>query len=524
MERKRYSAVVAAVAAGALLLTACSSGRDETTSPGNADSATNGGVTTHPTLTLGVRSELPAWNPSQANVNDSQQVFQTAYDTLIRRLPDGSFEPMLATDWSYNDDLTELTVNLQDGVTFSDGTEFDADTVVANYENLRDGGGPQADTTATIERIEVVDADTVVYHLSESNPAFLLFLSGTTGFQASPEAIAADTLDLEPVGSGPYIFDASRSTLGSTFTLTARDDYWAPDLQLFDEVTFISLQDTTARLNALISGQVDAAIVDVGMAKQAESAGLELTPYSVDWTGLILQDRDGELEPALSDVRVRQAINMAIDREVLVTNVLDGHGTGTSQFFGADTPGFDPELDTYYQYDPEKARQLMADAGFADGFAVTLPATASLGSAAILDVVTDQLSEIGIRVTWESFPGWGPFVGEVQSGDYPMPFMNQAQGDTWVEVRKMLAPEAVYNPLNYETETSKKLIEELLGNAGDEAAFEATAVELGTYITEEAWFAPIYRFDMMYFHSPDIIVTPQPQVSSPAIYNYAPTN
>ncbi|MBX3078714.1 MAG: ABC transporter substrate-binding protein [Cryobacterium sp.] len=469
-------------------------------------------------LKIGSRNEMKSWNPSQANVNDSQQMYQTAYDTIIRRAPEGELEPMLGTSWSWDETNTELTVDLRTDVTFSDGTAFNADAVVANMENFRDGNGPQASTMRRLDTVEAVDDDTVVYRLSEPDPAFLLYLAGSAGFQASPTALADGGVDAVPVGSGPYVYDEARSMAGSSYVLVARDDYWAPELQKFDEVHLLVLSDLTARLNALLSGQVNAALLDPTVADQAEKQGKEITAYEVDWGGLFIEDRDGTIQPALGDVRVRQAINHAIDRDGMVKAVLHGRGTPTSQIFGPATAAYDPELDDYYAYDLDKARALMAEAGYADGFDVTLPTVGTLPQS-LMPLLTDALGQINIRVEWVSFPGWGDYVGEVSSGKYPMPFMNQIQGDTWLEVQKLVAPTGLYNPLGTTDPEVADAIERL---QTDPASFDKTAAELGRHLVEEAWFAPFYRLQLVYATSPEIDVVPQVQVSCPAIYNYSP--
>lgn len=469
-------------------------------------------------LKIGARNDVKSWNPNQANVNDTQQMYQVAYDTIIRRSPEGGLEPMLGTSWSYDDSNTALTVKLRTDVTFSDGTAFDADAVVANMDNFRNGNGPQTSTMRRLDSVEAVDAETVVYHLTEPDPAFLLYLSGSAGFQASPTALAAGSTESVPLGSGPYVYDEARSTTGSNYVFVPREGYWAPELQKFDEVEFVVLGDLTARLNAFLSGQVNAALLDTNVADQAEKQGNTLTAYEVDWGGLFLMDRDGTLEPALKDVRVRQAINHVIDREGMVRAILQDRGTPTSQMFGPASAAYVKDLDDYYDYDVAKAKKLMAEAGYADGFDVKMPTVGSLRQE-LMPLVADTLAQINIRVEWVSFPGWGDFVGEVSSGKYPMPYMNQIQGDTWVEVQKMIAPTGLYNPLGT---TDPEVADAITRLQNDPEAFDKTAAELGRHLVEQAWFAPFYRQQLIYFTSPGIDVVPQVQVSCPSIYNYSP--
>lgn len=400
-----------------------------------------------PTLVLGTRSEVLSWDPAMANVNDTQQIYQSVYDTIIRRGPDGTLHPMLGTAWSYDSSQTALTVELRSGVTFSDGEAFNAAVVKANMENLQAANGPQSATVRNVASVEIVDDDTVVYHLKEPDPAFLIYLCGTAEYQGSPAQIGSDAIKVVPAGTGPYVYDAGASTVATTYKLLPREDYWDPDLQKFSSITFQILPDHTARLNALLSGQIDGGLIEPTMASQVERAGKTVLAYEVDWSGFFIMDRARDVSPALADVRVRRAINLAINRPGLVQAVLEGRGTPMSQPFGPATAAYDPELDTYYRYNRPRPKRLMAEAGCADGFDVTLPLTASFTPGAV-PILTQQLSEIGIRVTYGNrSPNWGTFVGEVSSGKYPMPAMNQIQGDTWIEVRKLIAPTGLYNPL-----------------------------------------------------------------------------
>lgn len=467
-------------------------------------------------LSLGVRNEIRSWDPAMANVTDTQQIYQAAYDTIIRRLPDGTLEPMLGLEWSYDESQTALTVRLREGVTFSDGVAFDANAVKANLENLQVANGPQSATVANVDSVEVVDDFTVVYHLKSPDPAFLIYLSGTAGFQGSPDKVGTPEIVNAPVGTGPYVFDPAQSAIGSSYVFTAREGYWAPELQQFDTISFKLLPDETARVNALLSGQIDGGLMTANTIPQIENAGKNVIAYEIDWVGLFLMDRAGEIEPALGDVRVRRAINLALDRKAFLQIVLNGRGTATSQPFGPATPAFSDALEDFYPYDPGQAKALMVEAGYADGFVVKAPITANFG-ADVVRVLTQQLADIGITVQWETQPNWGSFVGAVSSGDYPMPIMAQVQGDAWVETQKLIAPTGLYNPLAYTDPTVDGLIETM---RSDPAAYAEAAGQLGEYIVDQAWFAPIYRLQLIYAADPKLEVVPQVQVSAPAIYNY----
>lgn len=399
------------------------------------------------TLNLAIFADPAAWDPSQAHVGRALQPFQITYDTLLLREPDGSLSPMLATDWTYNDDRTELTVELRDDVTFSDGAVFDAEAVKVNLENLKNSNGRQAAQVAAVESVDPVDDDTVKISLSAPDPAFEYYLSQAAGLMGSPEHLGTEDLISVPVGSGPYVMDTEQTVAGSQLVFTKRKGYWNPDLQKFDKIVLKPYEELTARLNALISGQVDAAILDPSTAQQAEGAGLEILPdYRVDWQGMIFLDRDGELVPALGDVCVRQAINYAIDRETMVESILRGYGATTDQVFGPDSGAYVEELEDRYPYDPETARELLAEAGYADGF--ELPIAAGPGFESALAALTQQLAGVGITVKVESL-NLQTALDDLAARKFAVQYQNLFQGEPWVAINQIISADAIYKPVRH---------------------------------------------------------------------------
>lgn len=504
----RRVAGVALILATGLALSACAAPAPSTTEEPGA----RGEV-----LRLGVLAEPLSWDPSQAHVGHLLQPYQAVYDTLILREPDGTLSPMLATAWSYNDDLTELTLELRDDVTFSDGEVFDAEAVKANIENFQAGNGRQASQLADVEAVEVVDADTVVLELSQPNPALEYFLSQASGLMGSPAAIGTEGIATLPVGSGPYVMEAASSVPGSQYVFTAREDYWNPELLKFNRLELKVLVDVTARVNALVSGQIDATLVDARTAGQVESAGKTLSANQVDWTGLMLLDRDGTLNPALADVRVRQAINYALDRETMLEQIQLGAGTVTNQVFGPESGAYVDALDESYPYDPEKARDLLEDAGYGDGFTLTIPTFPGLES--IVPLLTQQFADVGITLVAESVPPQN-IQGDIAAGKFAAAYFFLFQGEPWVAINQIISTDATYNPFDTMTPELQALIDEVRVSGSDSTE---AAQQVNEYITEEAWFAPLYRLDQMYFYDPATITSvPQTQMAVPSIYNFSP--
>jgi peptide/nickel transport system substrate-binding protein len=512
MTLRTFPRLVAVVAAGAVTLTACGSGDG-----GSASNATGGSGAKGGTLTLGTWGEPRDWDPAQAHVGHVLQPYQLPYDTLLMREPDGTLSPMLATEWEYTDDtLTTLSLELRTDVTFSDGTAFNADAVKANVEHFKADNGPQQAQLADVSGVTVVDEDTVEIALSQPNPALEYYLSQAAGLMASPGQLDSEELGRVPVGSGPYVLNEASSVAGSQWTFTAREDYWNPELQRWDQIVLRPLEDGTARVNGLVSGEIDGVLLDPRTAEQAESSGMTLVPYEVDWSGLLLLDRDGGLNPALADVKVRQAINHAFDREALLEQIWGGYGTPTSQVFGPESGSFVEDLEDRYPYDPEKARELLAEAGYGDGFTMQLPLTAILEPYA--PFIVQQLADVGITVEQTSVPGQD-FVPNLVRGQYPVAFFSLFQGPTWVAVQQMISTDAAFNPFDTTSPELQELVDTV--RAGGDGAEEA-GQEINRYVTENAWFVPWYRAENVYAVNDRVTVEPTQGQAVPSIYNYTP--
>lgn len=513
MKFRSTLAAIAAVTAAGLALGGCA----------GSDSGGGGAGTgaSDQVLTIGALGDVTNWDPGQAHVGHLLQPYQAPYDSLLLREPDGELAPMLATDWEYDDTNTVLTLTLRDDVTFSDGAVFDADAVVANFTHFQADNGRQAAQLGSLASAEAIDATHVKITLTEPDPAFTYFLSQAAGLMASPEALDSEDLGAVPVGSGPYVMDESASTAGSQYVFTAREDYWNPELQKFAGITFKVLTDNTARVNALMSGQVDASVVvDARSADQLEGAGLTLKQSQTDWQGLLLLDRDGTLNPALADLRVRQAINYGLDRDTLAEALQLGRATATSQVFGVESGAYEEELDDAYPYDPDKARELLAEAGYADGVTIEMPTVTSFEN--VYAALTQQLSEVGITLVSVPVPDT-ELVANIAGAKFPVAFFSLFQGESWVAINQIISTSALYNPFQSTTPELQSLIDEVQLATNDDDQ-DAAAQKVNQYVIDEAWFAPIYRPDQMYFIDSEITVEPQVQQAVPSIYNFAPAS
>jgi peptide/nickel transport system substrate-binding protein len=514
MRMARLMALVGATAAAALALTACTGGGG-----GQPAETASGDGATAPLLVIGSLQEPSSWDPAQANEGHLAPIFQSVYDTLIKREPNGDLSPMLATEWTTSEDGLSLELELRDDVTFTDGSPFDAEAVKANIEHFKTANGPMLGNLSNVTGAEVVDADTVILRLDSPDPDLPQNLSNASGYMGSPAALGSPEIAAAPVGTGPYVLDASSSVVGSTYKLTRNDDYWGDPLP-FDAVEFRILADETARLNALSSGEVDFASLNrAASAVQAAGSGLnQPDPFSVNWGGILFFDRDGQLQPELADVRVREALAIAIDAEALVEVGWEGLGQPTAQVFGPDTEAYDESLDSAYAYDPDRAEELLAEAGASD-LEITLPIS-PVFEPIIYDAIIQNWEDVGVTVNRHQ---WGPgeAIPSMQRGEFPIAFMTLAQRSDWNTTQFLLSPEAPWNPLASTDPELEALIAEY--PAADEAGRADIARQINEWVIDNVWFAPIMRPDTFNFYGDKIEIVPQVQQAVPSIYNFTPS-
>lgn len=504
----RWKATAATIAIAALALTGCAGGSDDAGTGG-----TSGG-----TLTLGAITAPMTFDPAGSEWGNRSPYYQAVFDTLLLATPEGTIEPWLATDWSYNDDNTELTLALRDDVTFSDGSTLTGQVVVDNLQRFKDGTSPDASYFAGVTGFAAPDDGTVVITLGAPDPALLNYLTRDPGLVASGESLTNDDLATTPVGSGPYVLDTAATVTGTSYTYTKNLDYWNPDVQHYDTLVINVLQDATASLNAIKAGEANGVkLANNDNLAEVEGAGWSINANELDFQGLLLLDRAGTMNPALADVRVRQALNYAFDREGLLEALQLGNGTVTTQVFPAGSDAYDPALDDYYSYDPEKAKELLSEAGYADGFTLEMPSSTVLG-ATTYTLIEQQLADIGVTAKYTD-PG-NNFIADMLAPKFPAAFMALEQNPDWQLIQFMVASTAIFNPFHSEDSKVDEYIEQI--QYGDEATQASVAKELNTYLVEQAWFAPFYRVQGSFATDASTTVEVLPTNAYPAIYDFQP--
>jgi peptide/nickel transport system substrate-binding protein len=516
----KFSTKLAAVAAlSAISVAACSStdDTDSSTSP-SVDSSSSAGAAHAPLLNLGMVDAPGQGGFTAANMSFATKAAygQAVYDTLVRATPDNQIEPSLATQWEYSPDGLTLSMVLRDDVTFTDGTPFTADVAAQNLLRFRDGSAENANWLANVEDVVASDENTIVISLSAPDPALLLSLSRAAGYQESPASFD----DPVPVGSGPYVLDDSQTVTDATYVFNANEDYWAPEYQHYDEIVMTVFDDPVAMQNALMGNQLDAALyTGYDGFEQIEAAGYTSNEYAQDWEGLLLFDRAGQLSEPLGDVRVRQAINFAIDKDGLLQALAGGRGETTTQIFGVKTDGYSADLEDAYPFDPDKARALLAEAGYGDGVTIDFP-TVNFVPPATFDLVGQQLADVGITANFSEVAAQDYF-NVMLGGQAALASMRLEQPATaWETYTLELSQSAPWNPFHQEDQEVATLGQTIQAG-GDDAALAAG--RLNEYVVDQAWFNPWYRTITTFYTDGETSVTPQVGNAYPYLWNIVPT-
>jgi peptide/nickel transport system substrate-binding protein len=510
--------MLAAATTAVCLLGVAACGNSSPASSGTTGSKTGGTLTLAPIL-----PPLP-WDLKQGGSGNQLQYYQPVYDTLLRIDGTGKPTPNVVDKWEYNADRTELTLHLRpDAGTFTDGTPVDATAVKANLDNTESGAAEAAFGLKLIKSTEVVDPTTVKLTLLAPSPNLLQDLGSVSGMLASPKAISAGSLAQEPVGSGPYTLDKGKTTTGSVYTYVRNAKYWNAKAFPFDSVVMKPLTDPTAVLNALRSGQIDAALLSTPKnVAPAEGAGLKVVRYEPGTSeGVYIFDRGGKIVPALGNVKVRQAINMVYDRPAIVKTVNLGLGTPSTQVFLKAQPAYDPALDSRYPYDVAGAKQLMAEAGYPNGFDVTVPDLAAVFPQQ-QTVFVKGLQDLGIRVNLDKI-SVTEAIPSLLGGKYPLSYFPLGGGtESWSVVAYELLAQSPWNPMHYSDPQADALIAQAQNASGAEA--DAAYKKLNAYTVEQAWNAPWDQSQGAYATNKKIKIDPFAYNAVPDLYFFKPAS
>lgn len=430
MKRKK-SLFVAAVLASSLIFTACASEPDENGGNDNQspdNNAGNSGESASGDLRIGVVSDPVSLDPHGANENVSNSINNTIYDGLVYQDENMEIQPALAESLEQIED-TVWEAKIREGVTFHDGSELNAEVVKMSLDRVRDEevASPVGFLFGMITDVSVVDDYTV--HIETEFPFAPLpaHLAHTGGSIVSPELVEASYEALEngenpfsvvnesPAGTGYFQFDEHVS--GEYVRLVKNEDYWSEEEAGVNSVTFNVIPEDLTRIGELETGGIHISYPvnpsDVDRVENADGTSIQQVSSSrMEYLGF-----NTEVEP-FDDPRVRQALHMAINKEDIVNGVLNDLGTVAHGPLAPDVLGYSEDID-YIEHNLEEARELLAEAGYPDGFEATLLTDDERQRQDIAQLVQHQLSEIGVEVDID-MTEFGTYLERAQQGETEM--------------------------------------------------------------------------------------------------------
>ena len=377
------------------------------------------------TLLVGLVAEPVNLDPPQVTDLNSLRVARRIVETLVT-FPEESTQivPGLAESWTISKDGLTYTFKLRKGVKFHDGTPFNAEAVKFSIERQFNpehpanklGKYPFANFFfGNVKAVEAMDDSTVRFVLKEPRASFLAVLTSGAASIVSPTAVRKWGVDypLNPVGTGPFRYVSWQR--GQQVVLEKNPDYWKGAVKL-DRVVYRPIVEDQARLTELMTGAVDL-IVGVPPDFVAQLEGSPKVSIAKQVGAHVWYLGINNQKKPFDDKRVRQALNYAVNKDAIVKDVLKGTGAVSKGPVLPNTWGADTALKAY-PYDPQKAKQLLAEAGYPNGFSTTLwvPESGSgmQSPVAMSTVMQSNLKAVGVNVTLQTME-WGAFLAKLRS-------------------------------------------------------------------------------------------------------------
>lgn len=407
--KKRILALLLLVALLSTVLCGCgdgsaATGSEEQTTSGSAGEIVQGGE-----ITVGIAQDLDdSLDPHLAVAAGTKEVMFNVFEGLVKPNSDGELIPAVAKSYEVSDDGTVYTFTLRDGVKFHNGETVTADDVVYSIERCADTTGgktPLVEAFSVIKSVEAPDDHTVVITIDAPNNEFLSYL--TTAIIPRDY----DKQDTAPVGTGPFKF-VSR-TAQDTIVLERFDDYWGTPAYL-DKVTFKIIENADSLVLSLQSGAIDLCPHLTSTQVSQLGDGYQIMEGTMNLVQALYLNN--AVEP-FNNEKVRQAMCYAIDKQAILDLVSDGHGKALgSSMYPAFSKYFVDKLTNYYPHDVQKAKELLTEAGYPNGFDMTITVPSNYQPHVdTAQVLVQQLKEVGINAKIQQVE-WGSWLSDVYVG------------------------------------------------------------------------------------------------------------
>ncbi|MGN7478474.1 ABC transporter substrate-binding protein [Solibacillus silvestris] len=401
---------------------------DSSSTNTDSDTTDNSSSSTPQVLVFGRGADSVSLDPGIVTDGESFKVTQNLFETLLNfGEQDTTIHPGLAKEWKVSDDGLTYTFQLQEGVKFHDGTDFNAEAVIKNINRWKGGKEEdfyyfnsmfKAEGEDIIKDVTAEGDHTVIFTLTRPQAPFLKNLAMSPFGIGSPTAFeaAGDKFGDQPVGTGPFKFtDWKRN---DSITIEKFADYWQEGLPKLDKVIFRSIPDNSARLNELMAGNIDLADgVNPSDGKTVEGDStlqlIERPSMNIGYLGLT------NTRAPFDNKLVRQAVNYAIDKQAIVDAFFEGRAEVAANPMPSSISGYNDAISPY-PYDPEKAKSLLAEAGY-DGkeielWAMPVPRPYMPDGAKVAEVIQKNLEDVGIPSKIVTFE-WATYLEKAKNGE-----------------------------------------------------------------------------------------------------------
>jgi len=493
-------------------------------------------------VTIGLRAAATSIDPHYHLFNPNKDLAAHIFNALTAMDENVQVKPSLATSWRQIDDVT-WEFKLRENVTFHNGNAFSAEDVVFTINrvpNVTDSPGSYAVYTKRIKEIEVIDDHTIrfvtdgVYPLLPIDLSMIYILDRETHEGAKTEDFNSGKV---AIGTGPYRFVSYQRGEGAR--LARNENYWEGTPQ-WQDVELRVISNDASRLAALLAGDVD--IVDavsttdlerlradervkIWEALSMRAIFLWLDHHDAQDTAYIHDTKGGKIgSNPLKDIRVRRALNMAVNREAIAERLMQGASQPTGQFLPPGAFGHDPS-NAVPSFDLEEAKRLLAEAGFGDGLRITLhgPNDRYVNDSKIIQAIGQMWQRLGVEMQVEPEP-WSAYVARVMRGDFSIGLLSvgTSTGEASNPLRSVFAsadPDKGWGASNFGGYTNPQM-DAILDKAmaeTDDAAREDLLRQATRLVMEDVAVIPIHIQKNFWASRPDLILNPRRDESTRAM-------
>jgi peptide/nickel transport system substrate-binding protein len=486
-------AIAVSALAATLALAGCTGGSTTSKSSGAA-----GGEKA--SLTLGFTTDVYGWDPSN-QPGYQNWAAEAIWDQLVKCDENGKPVADASDTFEITDTNKTFKAHLRDGMKFSDGTPVDSAAVKASFEFAAKNGGATNDYKGI--KIETPDAQDISITWPTPQP---VIVSKVCNPKIAPKAwLAAKKFD-SPQGSGPYVLDAAGTTTGSVYTFTKNASHWNAANYPYKKLVIKVFSSDTAAVSALKTGQIDASLVNQSDLNEVTASNLKVQSFQGQTTRLLLTDHLGKKVPALGNLKVRQAINMVFDTAAMAKNLYQGNAEPTPQVFRKGTDAYVDGMADPYPFDVDKAKQLMSEAGYANGFSLELPTIEGQNFETLMPYVSQQLALLNIKVKQVPLSGSNA-ISDLLSGKYPVVLWQLGNlGNSALQIYIEMTPDGWWDlehqPDAYVDSRWKQLA------TADPATAKKLQQEINQYVVAQAWFAPMVYMGNSFAYNPSKVSIP----------------